>query len=40
MKNNTQFKNEAKEYLLPMCFSNGYKIRLYAQVLYFNKLLV
>ncbi|XP_025411148.1 probable methyltransferase TARBP1 isoform X2 [Sipha flava] len=31
IKNNKQFELEAKDHLLPLCFSNGYKIRFYAQ---------
>ncbi|XP_026813113.1 uncharacterized protein LOC113553786 isoform X2 [Rhopalosiphum maidis] len=31
IKNNKQFEIEAKKNLLPLCFSNGYKIRFYAQ---------
>ncbi|VVC45484.1 Alpha/beta knot methyltransferases,tRNA/rRNA methyltransferase, SpoU type,Armadillo-like helical,tRNA [Cinara cedri] len=31
LKNKKEFEIEAKKLLLPLCFSNGYKIRLYAQ---------
>lgn len=31
IKNNKQFEIEAKKNLLPLCFSNGYKIRFFAQ---------
>ncbi|CAI6364590.1 unnamed protein product [Macrosiphum euphorbiae] len=36
IKNNKQFKIEAKKNLLPLCFSNGYKIRFYAQATIFR----
>lgn len=40
MKSDNEFEVKAKTHLLPLCFSNGYKIRLYAQVNIFYQMIV